>query len=191
MTFHPCVDASLTDFYQLSGAFMNFKLAFKVFARTLGNRQFARDLANWIDQPVKKLATAQAAASRPARSEAVELLATLQREGRLVDFLQEDLANYKDADIGAAVRDIHRDCRATLDRIFGIAPLRTEPENATIPLPADRDPGAWKLTGQVHEDAREGRLCHHGWKITRHEVPSWQGRDESAWVVAPAEVELG
>src|SRR5207253_6846543 len=36
---------------------------------------------------------------------AVQLLAILQREGRLLDFLQEDVDGYADAQIGAAVRD--------------------------------------------------------------------------------------
>ncbi|MGV2334905.1 MAG UNVERIFIED_CONTAM: DUF2760 domain-containing protein [Planctomycetaceae bacterium] len=50
------------------------------------------------------------APAKPQRSEAISLLATLQREGRLLDFLKEPIDAYSDAQIGAAVRDIHRDC---------------------------------------------------------------------------------
>ena len=39
--------------------------------------------------------------------EPLRLLAILQREGRLLDFLLEDISSYQDAQIGVAVRDIH------------------------------------------------------------------------------------
>ncbi|MCD4755860.1 MAG: DUF2760 domain-containing protein, partial [Deltaproteobacteria bacterium] len=42
----------------------------------------------------------------------VQTLGLLQREGRLIDFLQEDIEPYDDAQIGAAVREVHRGCRA-------------------------------------------------------------------------------
>src|SRR5689334_21310438 len=35
------------------------------------------------------------------------LLSMLQREGRLIDFLQEDVASHPDADVGAAARVVH------------------------------------------------------------------------------------
>lgn len=169
---------------------MNFKLAFKVFFNVLRDGAFARNLEQWLDKPALAAPAKVAEEPTQTRTEAIELLATLQREGRLIDFLQEDIAAYSDAQIGAAVRDIHRDCRLTIDRLFGLEPLRTEAENSMIELPADKDPGLWKLTGQVDRNAGKGTLCHHGWKITRHELPAWQGRETSAWVIAPAEVEL-
>ena len=44
----------------------------------------------------------------PDRGEAaLRLLALLQQEGRLVDFLEEDLAPYSDVQVGSAVRAIH------------------------------------------------------------------------------------
>jgi hypothetical protein len=42
---------------------------------------------------------------------AVQMLALLQREGRLVDFVLENLTTYSDAQIGASVRDVHAGCR--------------------------------------------------------------------------------
>ncbi|MGD1082228.1 MAG: DUF2760 domain-containing protein [Candidatus Sulfotelmatobacter sp.] len=38
---------------------------------------------------------------------AVQMLALLQRDGRLVDFLEEDVSSYPDGQLGAAVRSIH------------------------------------------------------------------------------------
>ncbi|HMP89936.1 MAG TPA: DUF2760 domain-containing protein [Kiritimatiellia bacterium] len=167
---------------------MNISLAFKMFFKVLGNREFSGQLSAWLAKPV--LSAPKAEKAGPARTDAVELLATLQREGRLIDFLQESLDGYGDAQIGAAVRDIHRDCGKTLNRLFAVAPLLDQAEGANVNLPSDPDPGQWKLTGRVDGNAKAGRLCHHGWKITRYDVPVWTGRDASAWVIAPAEIEI-
>ena len=45
---------------------------------------------------------------------ALQLLGLLQREGRLIDFLQEDVSGYGDADIGAAARVVHDSVRKAL-----------------------------------------------------------------------------
>jgi hypothetical protein len=169
---------------------MSIGIAFKLFFKALGDRDFAAEMKDKLASGAPKVLPEQAEPKGPRRTEAVELLATLQREGRLVDFLQEKIEGYSDAQIGAAVRDIHRDCGKTLSRLFAIAPLENQPEGASINLPAEIDPGAIKLTGQVGSSAKQGKLCHHGWKITRHDLPAWTGRDESAWVIAPAEVEV-
>lgn len=170
---------------------MNFGLALKVFWKTLRDPVFAEDVRKRLTEPVAPKPLPEA--PKPAatvRTEAVELLATLQREARLVDFLMEKLDSYSDAQIGAAVRGIHRDCAKTVQRLFGIEPLVTAKEGERIDLPANPDPGQWKLTGNVGSQPQQGRLCHHGWRITRHELPKWTGKPESAWVIAPAEVEV-
>ena len=128
---------------------------------------------------------------KPCRSEALTLLATLQREGRLVDFLQESLAGYDDARIGAAARDVHRGCAAVLERLFALEPVVTQEEGAEIELSAGYDVGRFRLTGNVTgQPPFRGRLVHQGWQATRCELPSWTGRDDAALVVAAAEVEL-
>lgn len=168
---------------------MRLGIAFTLFFKALGSKAFASEAAVLLARPTLP-APKKESTTGPHRTAAVEILATLQREGRLIDFLQEKIDGYTDAQIGAAVRDIHRDCRKTLDRIFGLAPLHMEAEGATVPLPAELDPGACKLTGRVGATAASGKLRHHGWKITRHELPAWTGRESSAWVIAPAEVEI-
>ena len=137
--------------------------------------------------PVKRAAAPKA----PARSEALTLLAALQREARLVEFLQEPLSGYSDAQIGAAVRDVHRDCRAVLDRMFAIEPVRDEPEGAEIDVPEGFDAGRFRLTGNVGgQPPLRGRPAHHGWQAARCELPAWTGSDAAARVIAPAEVEV-
>ena len=132
-----------------------------------------------------------AAAKPPARSEAITLLAALQREARFVDFIQESLAGYSDAQIGAAARDVHRDCGAVLKRMFALRPAVTEEEGKDVEVPAGFDAGRWRLTGNVTgQPPFHGRLVHPGWEATACELPTWSGSAAAARIVAPAEVEL-
>lgn len=127
----------------------------------------------------------------PKRSEALTLLSVLQREGRLVDFLEEPITDYTDQQIGAAVRDVHKDCGAALKRLFAIEPLRTESEGAEVTVASGYDSAEFQLTGNVSGSGPyRGELCHPGWRATKVELPEWTGRDESAEIVAPAEVEI-
>jgi len=128
---------------------------------------------------------------KPTRSEALTLLATLQREARLVDFFKESLDGYSDAQIGAAARDIHRDTASVLDRIFAIEPVVDGDEGSSIEVPAGFDAGCFRLTGNVTGTPPfSGVLVHHGWRAAKCELPAFSGTDKSADIVAPAEVEL-
>jgi hypothetical protein len=144
------------------------------------------------DKPIPKPAPPKPEPSkRPARSEAVSLLATLQREARLVDLVQESLEEYSDEQVGAAARDVLRTCRSVLDRLFGLQPVLDQPEGAAIDVPAGFDTGRFRLTGNVAgEPPFCGRLVHHGWEATRCELSQWSGSEAAARVIAPAEVEL-
>jgi hypothetical protein len=126
-----------------------------------------------------------------ARSEAITLLATLQREARFVDFVQESLAGYSDAQIGAAARDVHRDCGTVLKRLFELQPATDKEEGAEVEISAGFDPARWRLTGNVAgQPPFRGRLVHPGWEATICELPTWSGSTAAARIVAPAEVEL-
>jgi hypothetical protein len=125
------------------------------------------------------------------RSEAVTLLATLQREARFVDFIKEPLDAYSDAQIGAAVRDVHRDCGKVLDRLFAIQALVSQEEGSPLEVPAGFDAGRYRLTGNVEGNPPfHGRLVHHGWEAGEVQLPAWSGTPLSARVIAPVEVEL-
>jgi hypothetical protein len=134
---------------------------------------------------------AKPAAKIPVRSEAVTLLATLQREARLVDFVKEPLAGYSDAQIGAVARDVHRDCGAVLQRLFNLSPVVQQEEGAEIEVPGGFDAGRFHLTGNVvGQPPFRGRLAHHGWIAMACNLPAWTGSKESATIIAPVEVEL-
>jgi hypothetical protein len=125
------------------------------------------------------------------QSDAITLLAALQREARLIDFLQEDLSNYADEQIGAAVREVQRDSRQVLQRFFALKPVLQAEEGARIEIPAGFEPGKFRLSGNVSGSAPfHGTLQHHGWEAAQCELPCYTGSAAAANVVAPAEVEI-
>lgn len=129
---------------------------------------------------------APGADARPA----LQLLAALQREGRLVDFLEEDLSTYADADVGAAARTIHAGCKRALAEMLGLEPVLREPEGAQVTVERGFDPAAIRLTGNVvGQPPFRGALRHHGWRAREVRLPPPPDGDGSA-VLAPAEVEL-
>jgi len=129
--------------------------------------------------------------SKPLRSDAVTLLSGLQREGRLIDFLKEPIEAYSDAQVGAAVRDIHRDCGGMLERQFAIRPVLDQAEGSKVTIGANAKNGRIKLAGKVGDTAHSsGTLVHHGWLVTKSDVPVWTGDAEAASIVTPAEVEV-
>lgn len=127
----------------------------------------------------------------PARSDAVTLLAAFQREARFVDFIQESIDGYSDAQVGAAIRDVHRGCREVLDRMFDLQPVCDQAEESEVEV-SNPAAGRWRLTGNVGQSsgAVSGRLMHPGWSTSRCQVPEWSGSTEDADVVAPAEIQL-
>jgi len=127
----------------------------------------------------------------PQRSDALTVLAALQRESRFIDLIQESLDDYSDQQVGAAARDVLRDASKVIDRMFGIVPLTDADEGSEIKTPEDFDPGRYRLTGNIQGSGPfTGSVAHHGWEASRCEVPSWSGRETSVRVVAPIELEI-
>lgn len=128
---------------------------------------------------------------RPARSEAITLLAALQRDSRLVDLVKQPLDRFSDEEVGAAARAVLTQAAAVLDRFFALVPVVAQEEGTALELPASYDPGLYKLSGSVPGSGPlRGQLVHHGWKATMVKLPTWTGSREAALVVAPAEVEV-
>ena len=125
------------------------------------------------------------------RRGAIQLLGILQREGRLVDFLMEDLASYNDAQIGAAVRDIHRGCRRGLFEHVQVAAVRPEPDEAAVRVEDGYDPSQVRLIGNVTgKPPFHGTLKHHGWTARTITLPDPPASHDPL-IINPAEVELG
>ena len=99
------------------------------------------------------------------RAKTVQMISLLQRDGRLVDFLEENLQSYDDAQIGAAVRNIQKSCQDSLNRYMKPIAIIDRNEGEEITVEAGFDPAAIKLTGNVSgEPPFKGTLQHRGWR---------------------------
>ncbi|MFM0502109.1 DUF2760 domain-containing protein [Paraburkholderia caffeinilytica] len=121
---------------------------------------------------------------------ALQLLGLLQRDARFIDFVEEDIKSYSDADIGAAARLVHDGCRATLREHFTIRPVRDEAEGSRVTLAEGFDATSVRLTGNVVGKAPfNGSISHRGWRVDEVRLPKLTD-SHNAKVIAPAEVEL-
>ncbi len=175
-----------------------FGLAWTCFWRILGQPEFARQVARAIAAPAPATTPAPTPAAAPApalpperiNASGLLLLSLLQREGRLIDFLQENVGSFSDAEVGAAARVVHAGCKKVLAEHFTLEAVLKEAEGATVTLPAGFDAGRIRITGNVAgQPPFRGALKHHGWVASAVCLPSVSETMDSR-VLAPAEVEL-
>ncbi|CAB5285588.1 hypothetical protein IST455A_05151 [Burkholderia multivorans] len=186
--------------------FGRLSLAVGTFFSVIGNREFAANVLRLRDGAAAPVAPTPAAAPAPAPAPAakapapelreaspqaaLQLLGLLQRDARFIDFVEEDIAGYSDADIGAAARLVHDGCRAALREHFTIVPVRDEAEGSRVTLPAGFDATAVRVTGNVVGSAPfTGTISHRGWRVADVRLPKLTGSHDAS-VIAPAEVEL-
>lgn len=121
---------------------------------------------------------------------ALQMLGLLQQEGRFVDFLQEDVSAYSDADIGGAARVVHEGCRKALRQHLTLEPVHNEQEGSRITLEEGFNASAIRLTGNVVGNPPfTGTLAHRGWRATEMRLPKI-AEGHNVDILAPAEVEL-
>lgn len=180
--------------------FKRIPIAFGAFFSSLSNPLYAGRVQG-LSQPAAPVAAAPSAPPPVAPAPpaplktatpdaALQLLALLQRDARLIDFAQEDLAGYSDADIGGAARVVHEGCRKVLQEHFTLTPVRPEAEGSRITLEAGFDARAIRLTGNVTGQAPfNGSLSHRGWRATEVKLPQLADSHDTR-VLAQAEVEL-
>ena len=167
-----------------------WKYAFRVFFSLIFHGRIADDILDAF-RPAPAQPAAPPPASQPADSpdRAIQMLALLQRDGRFVDFIMEDLTPYQDAQIGAAVRDVHSGCRASLSRYLTLMPVYEEPEGSTVTIERDADASRIKVVGNVAAPPPyRGVVRHRGWEAGRVELPPLTASGRT--VVAPAEIEV-
>jgi hypothetical protein len=120
---------------------------------------------------------------------ALQILAILQRDSRLVDFLMEDIAGYADDQVGAAVRELHDQCRDSIARYVTLQPVIDGVEGTFAKAPSN-DPSLIKFVGNVPaQPPLGGTLRHKGWRATRVDLPALAARQDAA-IIAPAEIEI-
>jgi uncharacterized protein DUF2760 len=174
----------------INGLWHRITLAFAAFFTIL----FKGRLPTSLQHGAAAEPAAAPAAPPPPREDsgerAVQLLALLQRDGRLVDFVTEDLSAYSDAQVGASVRDIHAGCRRVLDRYVTLEPVVNSREGDRITLGQELDTAAIRLVGNVTgKPPFSGRLLHRGWRASQVQLPPL-GDAAARAIVAQAEIEI-
>jgi hypothetical protein len=180
------VVVGLLIFLRAGGDGRRVGIARAAFLKALGDPAFA--------DKVEPLLAPTAAVEPPKEKFSgvpVRFLALLQREGRLLDFLLEDIQSYPDAQIGAAVRDIHRQCQAALKEHLVLEPVLPQGEGASVEVPAGFDPSAIRVTGNVAGNPPyRGTLQHHGWRVKELKLAAPpEGQDERVLMAAEVEVQ--
>lgn len=180
--------------------FARLAMAFIFFWRLLVRPEFAQALLPYrhpqgsLPQggaPSPKPVTPAAPPPEKAHASGLFVLSMLQREGRLVDFLQEDVATFSDAEVGAAARVVHEGCRKVVRQYLVLEPVLGDAEGAAVTVPQGFDAGRIRLTGNVAGvPPFKGALRHHGWVTKEVKFPAVPEAMD-ARVLAPAEVELG
>jgi hypothetical protein len=170
-------------YLQVGGDFARARKASEIGQRYLDDAKFK--------EAVDKALTPPPPPPPPKPSpEPLLLLTLMQREGRLIDFLLENVDHVDDATLGAGVRTIHKTCQKILNDHLDMEPVLKGEEKSTVEVPAGFDPSAIRLTGNVTgQPPFKGTLEHHGWRVTKIKIAKPpEGQD--AFVIAPAEVEL-
>jgi hypothetical protein len=176
--------------------FTRLALALQAFWHTLNDAGFAAQLARLshgeptVPKPPETPIPTPATLKETLPEAALQLLALLQQEGRFVDFLQENVNTFSDAEIGGAARVVHEGCRKALHEHLTLAPIRSEEEGTRLTLEEGFDAAAIRLTGNVVGTAPfSGALVHRGWRVVEIKLPKIaEGHDVN--ILAPAEVEL-
>ena len=190
---------------------MRFVLAFSCFFRMLFTGKLPASVADRVEGGTKQLPPPdpivkekvvtkevikevirepKISASQHHRDGALALLALMQREGRLVDFLRDSVDGASDGDIGGAAREVHRGCRKVLDQYLQFEPVMPGEDDSKVTVPKGFDPAEIRLVGEAKgEPPYKGTLRHHGWRVLDAKLPALaDGIDRT--VIAPAEVEL-
>ena len=167
-------------------------LAFRSFFAILFTGQLPGDIAQAFGFTQVKSPTPAAKPAPQARPSdgALQILGLLQRDSRLIDFLMEDISAYADDQVGAAVRNLHDQCRDSLNRYLRLAPVIDAVEGSFTKLETN-DPATVRLLGNVPVSGKApgGILRHKGWRAEKIDLPPTPP-SQSVTVIAPAEVEV-
>lgn len=159
--------------------FQKFIKAVKAFFATLAEKE----------EQQKPIAAVPAPSS--SAKEHLVLLALLQKHGRFIDFLKEDISSFSDEQVGAVAKQIHRDCKDKMEEWVTIRPAIDEEEDAKITIPQGYNPAKYKLTGNViGEGPYQGVVRHSGWKACQLSLPKNLLHSIEEGILVPAEIEI-
>jgi hypothetical protein len=163
-------------------------LAFRCFFAVLFGGKLSPELIDELGiKP--KAAPAPAAPTVRLSDGALQMLSILQRDARMLDFFQEDIAPYSDDQVGAAARSMHGPAKEALERYVKLAPVIDGVEGTYVKAPS-KDAATVKFLGNVPAATPEGgTLRHRGWRAVSIALPPANPRQDLT-ILAPAEIEV-
>jgi len=169
-------------------------LAFRCFFNLLFGGALSEDTLKDLklsrrEAAAKPSAPAPAAPAVRTSDGALQILAIMQRDARLIDFLMEDISGYTDDQIGAAVRELHDQCRDSIARYVTLQPVIDGVEGTFAKAPSS-DPNLVKFIGNVPaKPPAGGTLRHKGWRVAKVNLPALAAKQDVT-IVAAAEIEI-
>ncbi len=172
-------------------------MAFRAFFSILGG-SLPEDIAReygYSKAPVKKAPEPPKEGAVKPETGALQLLGILQRDARMLDFFMEDITPYSDDQVGAAVKNVHKQCQETLKKHFKLAPVIdgvegtfVKPESAGA---VAREAGAVKFIGNLPPQGKPngGLLRHKGWRADTVALPAVSPK-QNLTILAAAELEV-
>lgn len=161
---------------------MRLWLAFKAFFKALSH---PKEMQIFLSEKKEEKSV-----ESPLENTHLRLLGMLQSSSRLIDFFKEEISSFSDAQVGAAVRQIHAAASKNLEEVVTIRPLLEENEGAAIMIHKGYNPSEYKVTGNVRgEPPFKGIVRHRGWKAHKISLPKQVGVINRE-VLAPAEIEV-
>ena len=160
---------------------MGLKLALKAFFRALKDKDWALLFLNdSFDSKSNGSLTH------------LRFLSLLQESSRFVDFIQEDISDCSDAELGIAVRKIHEQCGNVFEKFIKIRPIMDLDEGEKIKIEEGYDKSKIKLIGNIKgkKPPFRGILRHKGWRAEKKEFPIVMNLPLKGDVICFAEVEL-
>ncbi|ELT6287403.1 DUF2760 domain-containing protein [Vibrio cholerae] len=143
-----------------------------------------------VEKVVERVVEVESKLATASTDSALQLLSLLQKEARLIDFLQEEVSQFSDEEVGAAARVIHSGGQKVLREYLTLSPIRSEQEESRISVEAGFNTQEIRLTGQVTGQAPfVGTLIHKGWRADSITLPKLADNYDTS-ILAPAEVEL-
>lgn len=155
---------------------------------------FSGQYANSLLQPAQAVAQPEISTDKskdsPSYDSALQLLAILQKEGRLIDFIQEDVNQFTDEQVAAAARVVHQGVKKAVSEHISLTPASAEQEGNAVQVPQDFNRNQYRLMGNVSGNGPfNGTLIHKGWKVEKLQLPEIVAETDLNYI-APAEVEL-
>ena len=178
----------------MSRIFLAFRCFFSILfrGRLVDTTAAALGLSRRAAPPGQPAAAKTPAAAPPAAKTsdgALQVLGILQRDARLLDFLMEDITGYSDDQVGAAVRELHDQCRDAIGRYVTLQPVIDGVEGTFTQAPS-KDPNVVKFIGNVPAKPPSGGVLRHkGWRAVKIDLPTLGARQDAA-ILAPAEIEI-